>query len=82
MRDTHDSGASPSMFFATFDQVTPLSRVNWTFPSSVPTQMRPAMMGDSAIVMMVQWYSAALLSGVIGPPEKDTTVTVYLDDNR
>src|ERR1017187_9226640 len=33
--------------------VVPLSRVIWTRPSSVPTQMRPFCFGDSAMQKMV-----------------------------
>ncbi len=31
--------------------------------------MRCRVSGDSEIVMMLQWYSAEVLSGVMGPPE-------------
>ena len=34
-------------------QVCPLSRVNWTLPSLVPTQIVPGTRGDSAISMIV-----------------------------
>jgi len=33
----------------------PSSRVSQTLPSSVPTQSMPAVLGDSAIVVIVQW---------------------------
>ena len=35
----------------TFCQVAPLSRVNWTAPSSVPAQITPSITGDGAMVM-------------------------------
>ena len=57
------------MFSTTFFQVLPLLRVTWTFPSSVPHQMIPGTIGDSEIVIIVQWISAPVLSSVIGPPE-------------
>ena len=43
------------MRFLTFSQRTPPSLVTWTFPSSVPTQMRPGTRGDSEIDVMEQW---------------------------
>ena len=49
--------------------VLPPSRVTCTLPSSVPTQMTFESSGDGAIVMIVQWNSAAVLSTTIGPPE-------------
>ena len=48
-------------------QVTPPLRVSWTLPSSVPTQIRPGTFGDSDTVMMVQWVSAPVTSGVRPP---------------
>ncbi len=55
------------MFGRTLVQVTPPLRVTWTLPSSVPTQIRPGRRGDSEMVMMVQWVSAPVTSGVIPP---------------
>ena len=46
---------------------TPPFRVSWTLPSSVPTQIRPGTRGDSEIVMIVQWVSAPVTSGVMPP---------------
>ncbi len=57
------------MFFTTFVHVLPPSRVSCTLPSSVPAQITPALTGDSAIVRMVQWNSAAVLSVAISPPD-------------
>ena len=56
------------MSAVTFSQVLPPSRVSWTWPSSVPTQMTPALSGDSVMVRMVQWFSAPVLS-MVRPPE-------------
>src|SRR5216684_6699870 len=36
----------------TFFQVAPASFVNWIFPSSLPTQIRPSLTGDGAMVRM------------------------------
>src|SRR5437870_4872714 len=49
-RDTQPS-AGP---VETSDQCAPASRVTWTLPSSVPTQITPACAGDSEIVVRVQ----------------------------
>jgi hypothetical protein len=57
------------MFLTTFVQVLPPSRVTWTLPSSVPTQMTSGSTVDGAIVRIVQWNSAAVLSVTIGSPE-------------
>ncbi len=56
------------MFAATFVQVLPPSRVTWTLPSSVPTQITSLFFGDSAIAKIVQWFSAVELSSV-SPPD-------------
>ncbi len=58
---------TPGTFARTLAQVAPPSRVICTFPSSVPTQMMPGRMGDSAIVMIVQWVSAPV-SSIVMPP--------------
>ena len=42
------------MFAVTFVQVLPPSRVTWTRPSSLPTQMTPFCRGDSAMAKIVQ----------------------------
>src|SRR5579872_2143050 len=57
------------MFFTTFVQVLPASRVTCTLPSSVPTQMTLGSRNDGAIVRIVQWNSAAVLSTTIAPPD-------------
>ena len=46
---THDALGSPGTLPTTFVQVLPLSRVIWTLPSSVPTQIVLAFFGDSLI---------------------------------
>jgi hypothetical protein len=56
------------MLAVTFSQVRPPSRVSWTWPSSVPTQMTPALSGDSEMARMVQWFSAPVLS-TVRPPD-------------
>jgi hypothetical protein len=45
----------------------PSFRVIWTSPSSVPTQMIPGRLGDSEMVMIVQWVSAPVTSEVMPP---------------
>jgi len=57
------------MCFVTLDQFLPPSRVNWTRPSLVPTQISPFSFGDSAIAKIVEKYSTPILSPV-SPPEK------------
>jgi len=49
MLPTVPHGGRFGMFFATFVQLLPPSRVTWTRPSLVPTQITPACFGDSAI---------------------------------
>ena len=44
---TQEKGGSPGTLRVTFCQVFPESRVTWTLPSSVPTQMVFASSGDS-----------------------------------
>src|SRR3954468_12501076 len=61
-------GGRLGMFFVTFVQLLPASRVTCTRPSLVPTQMTPACFGDSAIAWMTPPYSTPMLSGV-RPPE-------------
>src|SRR5215467_1193288 len=56
------------MFFVTFVQLFPPSRVICTNPSLVPAQINPASFGDSAIAKTVPAYSTPILSGV-SPPE-------------
>src|SRR3982751_3972130 len=65
----HAFGARPPMFFTTLVQVFPPSRVTCTLPSSVPTQITLGSTIDGAMVRMVQWNSAAVLSVTIGSPE-------------
>ena len=62
----HAFGARPGMFLTTFVHVLPPSRVTCTLPSSVPTQMTLGSTIDGAIVRIVQWNSAAVLSTTIG----------------
>src|SRR5262249_55363327 len=57
------------MFFTTFVHVLPPSLVTCTFPSSVPTQITLGSTNDGAIVRIVQWNSAAVLSTTIGSPD-------------
>src|SRR5881296_2765828 len=65
----HALGFNPWRFLMTFVHVLPPSRVTCTLPSSVPTQMTFGSSIDGAIVRIVQWNSAAVLSTVIGPPD-------------
>ncbi len=44
------SAGSPGTLSRTLVQLPPSSRVIWTLPSSVPTQITPASTGDSATV--------------------------------
>jgi hypothetical protein len=62
IRDTQELGGRPRTFFVTSVQVAPSSRVTWMLPSSVPAQITPRCTGDSAIVRIVEWNSAAVLS--------------------
>src|SRR6266498_1408883 len=57
----------PEMFFTASFHALPPSSVTSTFPSSVPTQMIFLSSGDSQIVNIVQWFSAAELSTVTPP---------------
>src|SRR5215813_10582238 len=57
------------MFFVTFVQFLPPSRVICTWPSFVPAQIVPACLGDSAIANTTPPYSTPMLSPV-RPPEK------------
>ena len=59
---------SPGTLPATFVHVLPPSRVTWTLPSSVPTQMTLRFFGDSEMTKMVQWFSAVESSSV-NPPD-------------
>src|SRR5229473_7497962 len=56
------------MFFVTFVQFLPPSRVICTMPSFVPAQITPASLGDSAIANTTGAYSTPMLSPV-SPPE-------------
>ena len=49
-------------FDVTFAQDLPPSFVTCIFPSSVPAQITFSLKGDSAIVKIVQWFSAPELS--------------------
>ena len=49
MVETHEFFSSPLTFPTTFVQVFAPSRVIWTLPSSVPTQMIWPFLGDSEI---------------------------------
>src|SRR4029079_14515035 len=61
--------ASPATFLITLVHVLPPSRVTCTLPSSVPTQITLGSTIDGAIVRIVQWNSAAVLSVTIGSPD-------------
>src|SRR5579862_2043069 len=65
----HAFGASPWTFLMTLVHVFPPSRVTCTLPSSVPTQITLESSGEGAMVRMVQWNSAAVLSTTTIPPE-------------
>ena len=62
-------GARPGTLRRTFAHVFPPSRVTWTLPSSVPTQITLESSGDGAMLSSVVWNSAAVLSVTIWPPE-------------
>src|SRR5688572_21509713 len=49
-------------------QVVPASVENCKLPSSVPTQIKFSSNGDSAMVKIVQWFSAEVLSSLNPPP--------------
>src|SRR5512144_778967 len=68
MLRTDPHGGRPGMFFVTFVQVLPLSRVTWSRPSFVPAQITPRSLGDSASPYTTPAYSTPILSGV-SPPE-------------
>src|SRR5262249_4343302 len=61
-------GGRFGMFFVTFVQVLPPSRVSGSRPSLVPAQISPACLGDSEIANTTPAYSTPMLSGV-RPPE-------------
>src|SRR5438067_2175123 len=68
LASTHETQLAfgkPETFPATLVQCPPPSRVSWTLPSSVPTQMVFASRGDSLITVMVVW--AAAVGGVAHP---------------
>src|SRR5437588_12942086 len=65
----HAFGVRPWTFLITLVQVFPPSRVTCTLPSSVPTHITFESSGDGAIVRMVQWNSAAVLSTTTSPPD-------------
>src|SRR6185503_20612173 len=52
----------------TFDQCLPPSRVSWTRPSSVPTQISPLRSVEPSMSRIVSLYSAPETSWTIGPP--------------
>src|SRR5215510_13451745 len=58
----------PEMFFTRFVQVLPPSRVSWTLPSSVPTQIVLGSFGDSLMAKIVSYFSASELS-MVTPPD-------------
>src|SRR5919201_2001143 len=68
MLPTVPHGGGLGMFFVTFVQLLPLSRVSCTCPSLVPAQIVPFTRGDSAIAITVPAYSTPMLSRV-RPPE-------------
>src|SRR2546430_11591697 len=52
----------------TFCHFSPLSVVTCTRPSSLPAQISPSRLGDSAMAKTVPYVSTPVLSPVIGPP--------------
>src|SRR5213595_3819312 len=64
---THAFFGRPLILLTTFFHVRPPSRVTWTFPSSVPAQIRFGFFGDSQIEKIVVCISAEELSTVIPP---------------
>jgi|GEM_PF-4299571 len=56
------SAGRPGTRSRTFVHVAPSSRVICTLPSSVPTQITPGSNSSSAMVRIVVWNSAAVLS--------------------
>src|ERR1043166_8547172 len=58
----------PGIPAVTLLQLLPPSRVTWTRPSFVPTQISPACRRDSAIAYTTSPYSTPMLSGG-SPPE-------------
>src|SRR2546427_12865482 len=69
MRLTVAHSGIPLMFGVTFVQLAPPSRVTCTSASSLPTQMSPFSLGDSATAKTVSYHSTPVLSPVIGPPD-------------
>src|SRR5215467_13515031 len=61
-------GGRPGMFFVTFVQFLPPSRVICTRPSFVPAQISPCSRRDSAMANTTEAYSTPMLSPV-SPPE-------------
>ena len=59
---------TPGRFAATLVQRAPSSVVTCRLPSSVPAQTTRRSRGDSAIVKIVQWFSAVVLS-TVRPPD-------------
>src|SRR5258708_13036704 len=68
MLSTVPHSGKPGRFFVTLLQFFPPSRVTCTCPSLVPTQIRPASLGDSVSAKITPAYSTPMLSGV-SPPE-------------
>src|SRR5262245_37641271 len=77
-RAIHVFAGKPRMLGVTFAHVLPASCVTCTRPSSVPTHTTPAFTGDSAIVRMVVWNSAAVLSVTISPPDDSCFVVSFV----
>src|SRR5260370_37889318 len=61
-------GGEPGGFLVPLLQFFPPSGVTCTCPSLVPTQIRPASLGDSVSAKITPAYSTPMLSGV-SPPE-------------
>ena len=67
MWGTQVAGSGPRRRSARLVQFAPSSRVSWTLPSSVPTQITPRWSGLGAIVRIVVWFSAPVPSFVMPP---------------
>src|SRR6476469_2155775 len=67
IEETHAFRGKPLRLGVKFFQFFPPSRVNCTFPSSVPTQIKFESLGDSQIEKIVVCISADEVSTVIPP---------------
>jgi hypothetical protein len=66
--DTGEKAGTPGTLAVRLVQLPPSSFDSCRLPSSVPAQSNPFCAGDSAKLMIVQWFSAVVFSFHTGPP--------------